>query len=99
MVIIREGRVDDVKDILSMLRESAADQGFPDSLVVTESDLEQDGFGPNPRFRVVIAEGEAGPAGMALYFSTIRLGAVATVCISKTCASGGDTVGEESAVL
>jgi GNAT superfamily N-acetyltransferase len=51
-----------------MLRASAADQGFPESLAVSEADLLEDGFGSHPRFQCVIAEVDGTPAGMALYF-------------------------------
>jgi GNAT superfamily N-acetyltransferase len=53
-----------------MLRASAADQGFLQSLAVTEADLLEDGFGPQPRFHCVLAEVDQLPAGMALYFFT-----------------------------
>ena len=51
-----------------MLRNSAADQGFPDELAVTETDLQEDGFGDHPRFRAILAEWGSTPAGMALFF-------------------------------
>jgi GNAT superfamily N-acetyltransferase len=51
-----------------MLHESAEDQGFPDEVVVSEDDLEQDGFGAKPRFHAIIADWNGAPAGMALYF-------------------------------
>jgi GNAT superfamily N-acetyltransferase len=63
--------VEDVPEILDMLRASAADQGFPDEVVVTEEDLREGGFGAAPpRFYVLIAEVEGRVAGMALYFFT-----------------------------
>ena len=51
-----------------MLRNSAVDQGFPDELAVTETDLREDGFGDHPRFRAILAEWDSTPAGMALFF-------------------------------
>jgi GNAT superfamily N-acetyltransferase len=51
-----------------MLIDSAADQGFPNEVGVTERDLLEDGFGPNRRFDLLIAEWNRVPVGMALYF-------------------------------
>lgn len=51
-----------------MLRSSAIDQGFPDELAVTETDLREDGFGERPRFRAILAEWDGDRAGMALFF-------------------------------
>lgn len=68
VVTIRDAVVEDVPTILAMLRESAEDQGFPGSLIVTEEDLAADGFSVNPRFFVLIAELEGSAAGMALFF-------------------------------
>jgi GNAT superfamily N-acetyltransferase len=65
---IRDATVDDVPLLLGMLREASLEQGFPDELIVTETNLREDGFGPEPRFRAIIAEWEQGPAGMALFF-------------------------------
>jgi GNAT superfamily N-acetyltransferase len=67
--MVRTAVVEDVPEILEMLRASAADQGFPDEVVVTEQDLREDGFGAAPpRFSVLIAEVDGRTAGMALHF-------------------------------
>jgi GNAT superfamily N-acetyltransferase len=68
VITIRTGEPADVPRLFDMLRASAADQGSPDALVVTEADLLADGFGPQPRFRTLIAEHEGETAGLALYF-------------------------------
>jgi GNAT superfamily N-acetyltransferase len=68
VVSIREAVVDDVPVIYAMLAKSALDQGCPDSLGVTENDVKHDGFGPQPRFFVLLAEVDGSAAGMALYF-------------------------------
>jgi GNAT superfamily N-acetyltransferase len=68
MITIRPARPSDVPLLFEMLRASAAHQGSPESLVVTEADLLEDGFGPHPRFQCIIAEVDEAPAGMALYF-------------------------------
>jgi GNAT superfamily N-acetyltransferase len=68
VINIRPSRPADVPLLFAMLRASAADQGAPESLAVTEADLLEDGFGPTPRFQCLIAEMDQSPAGMALYF-------------------------------
>jgi GNAT superfamily N-acetyltransferase len=40
----------------------------PDAVRATVEDILRDGFGPNPYFRVVIAEWDGEPAGFAFYF-------------------------------
>ena len=67
--MVRTAVTEDVPEILDMLRASAADQGFPDEVAVTEQELKDDGFGvAPPRFSVLIAEVDGRTAGMALYF-------------------------------
>lgn len=65
---IRPAMISDVPEIYAMLRESATDQGHPDALAVTEDDLREDGFGPHPHFRALIAEDDGAAAGLALFF-------------------------------
>jgi GNAT superfamily N-acetyltransferase len=68
VLTIRQAVIGDVPVLLRMLHQSAEDQGFPDEVVVSREDLEQDGFGPSPRFHAVVADWNSEPAGMALYF-------------------------------
>lgn len=68
MLRIRPAEVNDVPLLYRFLYASAVDQGFPDSLAVTEADLLHDGFGREPRFHALIAEVDGLPAGLALYF-------------------------------
>jgi GNAT superfamily N-acetyltransferase len=65
---IRPAQASDTPLLFEMLRASATDQGSPESLAVTEADLLDDGFGPDPRFHCLIAEHDGAPAGLALYF-------------------------------
>ena len=50
MLATPQAVIEDVPALLRMLHESAEDQGFPDEVVVSEADLEQDGFGAMPTF-------------------------------------------------
>lgn len=68
MITIREAREHDVDVIYAMLRASAVDQGSEEKLCANPANLREDGFGPNPRFRCLLAEEDSAPAGLALYF-------------------------------
>lgn len=75
MVSIRAAVAADAPLILALIRELAAYEREPDAVVATEADLLRDGFGAEPRFRVLIAEDGGEPAGFALYchvYSTWR---------------------------
>ncbi len=68
MLKIRKAVAEDVPLILSFIRELAEYERAPDSVSATEDDLRRDGFTTNPRFRVLIAEWDGKPAGMAFFF-------------------------------
>jgi GNAT superfamily N-acetyltransferase len=67
-VLIRPATIVDVQTIFAMLRASSEEQGGLNHLCATEHNLREDGFGPEPRFHVAIAEVNGEPAGLALYF-------------------------------
>jgi len=68
MLTIRPATAADVPLILAFIRELAAYEREPDAVAATEADLLRDGFGPRPEFRVLLAEWEGRPAGMAFFF-------------------------------
>jgi GNAT superfamily N-acetyltransferase len=68
MLTIRPATAADVSLILAFIRELAAYEREPDAVQATEADLLRDGFGPRPEFRVILAEWQDRPAGMALFF-------------------------------
>jgi GNAT superfamily N-acetyltransferase len=68
MLLIRPATVDDPALLRTLIRELAAFERELDSCVIEESDLARDGFGEHPRFRALIAEWDAQPAGYALFF-------------------------------
>ena len=68
MLKIRNAVPEDVPLILSFIRELAEYERAPDSVSATEDHLRSDGFTTNPRFRVIIAERDGKPAGMAFFF-------------------------------
>jgi GNAT superfamily N-acetyltransferase len=59
---------DEVSTLLGLIRGLAAYEKKPQAVVATEQDLERDAFGPNPRFRALIAEWKGEPAGYASFF-------------------------------
>src|SRR5262249_34541436 len=77
-LILRDATPADVPLVLSLVRELAAFEREPDAVVATEADLLRDGFGPSPRFRVLLAQLGHPPvttAGFAFYcfaYSTWR---------------------------
>ena len=68
MLKTRKASVEDVPLILSFIRELAEYEREPDAVRATEDDLRRDGFSANPKFRVIIAESDGNPAGMAFFF-------------------------------
>ncbi len=68
MLRIRDASPNDIPLILEFIRELAAYERAPEQAVARPGDLRRDGWGPNPKFRVVIAEWDNRPAGFALFF-------------------------------
>jgi GNAT superfamily N-acetyltransferase len=66
MLSIRLAQRGDVPVLHSMIHEFAEFERLP--VAVTEEGLLCDGFGPRPKFRVLIAEWDGQPAGYAFFF-------------------------------
>ena len=66
MLSIRSAQASDISPLKTMIHEFAAFERLP--VVVTEADLLRDGFGERSKFRALIAEWDARPAGYALFF-------------------------------
>jgi len=69
MLSIRPATVNDVALLKTLIRELAEYEREPDAVVITEADLLRDGFGPQPRFRALIAEWDGQPASYAFFFA------------------------------
>ena len=67
-MIVRDANAADIPVILSMLQESATEQGFPDSVGVTESELAADAFGLQPKVYILVADSGPNAVGIAVYF-------------------------------
>lgn len=68
MLSIRNAAIADVPLILDFIRGLAEYERAPKAPLVTEEDLRRDGFGPDPKFRCLIAEWDRKPAGFAFFF-------------------------------
>ena len=68
MLKIRPATVNDVGLILEFICELAEYERQPQAVTATEAALVRDGFGADPKFRVVIAEWNEKPVGFALFF-------------------------------
>jgi len=68
MLLIRPATVSDATLLRTLIRELAEFERKLDLCVIEEADLARDGFGPNPKFRALIAEWDGKPAGYAVFF-------------------------------
>lgn len=68
MLLIRPATVNDAALLRTLIRELAEFERELDFCVIEEADLARDGFGPNPKFRALIAESDGQPAGYAVFF-------------------------------
>ncbi len=68
MLNIRPATEFDAALILAFIRELAEYERDPEAVIATEDDIRRHGFGPDPKFRAVVAEWQSEPAGFALYF-------------------------------
>lgn len=66
--LIRKAKVEDAAAILSLINDLAKFENEPEAVVVTIEDIERDGFGDQPLFKVFVAEVSKKIAGMALYY-------------------------------
>jgi GNAT superfamily N-acetyltransferase len=68
MLNIRQGNLNDVPILRSLIQEMAEYEHLP--FLMTEQMLARDGFGAQARFRVLIAEFDDEPAGYAFFFDS-----------------------------
>lgn len=67
MTVIRKTSAADVPAILRLLQAMAAEAG--EGVGSTRASLLEHGFGATPRFRALLAEADASPVGLCLYFA------------------------------
>jgi GNAT superfamily N-acetyltransferase len=68
-VKLRKATNEDLPEILLLIKELALYEKAPDEVTINLKELEEDGFGENPIFEVILAENnEEGILGMSFYF-------------------------------
>ena len=68
MLSIHPATREDIPALLSLIRGLAAYEKKSDKVVVSDQDLLRDAFGPQPKFRALIAEWDGKPCGYASFF-------------------------------
>jgi GNAT superfamily N-acetyltransferase len=68
MISIRPATVRDVPLLAALIHELAEYEHVDHEAGVTAEDIARDGFGPDPKFRAVIAESDGQAVGYALFF-------------------------------
>jgi GNAT superfamily N-acetyltransferase len=68
MLQIRSATINDVRLLRTLIRELAEFERELDLCVIAEADLARDGFGPDAKFRALIAEWDGQAAGYAVFF-------------------------------
>ncbi len=68
MLSIRPATIEDAALLRTFIRELADYERGLDEVTLSEDDLIRDGFGPQRKFRAVIADWEGEPSGYALFF-------------------------------
>ncbi|REJ85314.1 MAG: GNAT family N-acetyltransferase [Bacteroidetes bacterium] len=67
-VIIRKGKKEDIPQVFALIQELAEFEKAPEQVSNTAEELAKEGFGPNPSYRLLVAEHEEIIVGMAIYF-------------------------------
>jgi len=65
---IRKGTINDLPQVLNLVKELATYEKAPNEVTVTIPEMEADGFGENPIFNFFVAETEGNIIGIALYY-------------------------------
>lgn len=68
MLTIRPATLNDALLLKTMVHELAEFENLGNEAILTQEDVVRDGFGPHPKFRVLIAEWDGNAAGYALFF-------------------------------
>ena len=67
-LLVRKGKREDCKAVLELIKELAVFEREPDAVDVSLSQLEEDGFGDDPIYDLLIGEINGEVRGMALYY-------------------------------
>ena len=67
-ILLREGKKTDMAAVLLLIKELATFEKESNAVEVTREDLERDGFGEAPAFKVFVAEKAGEIIGMAVFY-------------------------------
>lgn len=67
-IVIRQGTIQDVEQVMDLVRELALYERAPDEVTNTEEQMRRDGFGENPAFGLFVAELNDTVVGIALHY-------------------------------
>ena len=66
--IVRQGEEKDMHSVLDLITELAVFEKEPDAVDISVTDLINDGFSENPKFKIFVAEQENQIIGIALFY-------------------------------
>lgn len=66
--IVRQGEENDMHSVLDLITELAVFEKEPDAVDISVTDLINDGFSENPKFKIFVAEQENQIIGIALFY-------------------------------
>lgn len=66
--IIREGKKEDMPSVLKLIKELAHFEKEANAVIITVDDLEKDGFGKFPLFKIFVAEMAEEIVGIAIFY-------------------------------
>jgi len=70
MLSTRPATIADVPLLRKLIQELAEYERESGAVLITEDELRRDGFGPDPKFRAIIAEQDGQPVGFAVFFTS-----------------------------
>lgn len=68
-ISIRKGTIEDIPQALQLIKELAEYENALDQVQVDESQMKEDGFGPEPVFEFIVAQLEQEIVGIAIYYN------------------------------
>ena len=66
--IVRQGEEKDMQSVFDLITELAVFEKEPDAVDISVTDLINDGFSENPKFKIFVAEQENQIIGIALFY-------------------------------
>lgn len=67
-IIVREGKKEDLPQVLELIKELADYERAPEQVINTVAQMEADGFGPRPLYGIYVAEQGPAIVGISIYY-------------------------------